>query len=176
MRLRIFEPRYKRLISQAMRGDGTFGICLYESSGAAGQADTSKVGTLVKITDFDRLEDGLLGITVTGLERFVIHNIRNEYDGLRVARVEWLANWNVSELDDFGVALSLQLQKVYEQFPTVGELYQQRFYDDASWVVQRWLELLPIDKAKFDHLASQLDCSDALNYLKQRLEISHHID
>lgn len=176
MRLRIFEPRYKRLVSQAMRGDGTFGVCLFEPSAEAEKADTSKIGTLVKVTDFDRLEDGLLGITVTGLKRFNIHSVRSEYDGLRVAGVEWLPNWNVTELDDFGVALSLQLQKVYEQFPTVGELYQQRFYDDASWVVQRWLELLPIDKTRFDDLASQLDCSDALNYLQQRLEISHPSD
>ena len=81
MRLRIFEPRYKRLVSQAMKSDGTFGICLYDREGLASGEELSQIGTL-KITDFELLEDGLLGISVTGISKFKILRVRTEHDGL----------------------------------------------------------------------------------------------
>ncbi|WP_038174075.1 MULTISPECIES: LON peptidase substrate-binding domain-containing protein [Vibrio] len=169
MRLRIFEPRYKRLISQALKSDGCFGICLFDPAQAKSSGELSAVGTLVKITDFESLDDGLLGISVTGLKKFRIQRVRVEYDGLRLARVESLSNWDVTSLDYQAEPLSQGLAKIYQQFPDLGELYQQRFFDDASWVTQRWLEILPMSNQKFDSLVTQADCSGAIEFLKRTL-------
>lgn len=169
MRLRIFEPRYKRLISQAMKSDGTFGICLFEKSDAINESELSKIGTLVKIYDFEQLDDGLLGISVVGLKKFEIKQVRVEYDGLRYSKVEWLPNWQVAELDADSEQLSHYLNRVYRQFPDIGDLYDQKFFDDASWVSQRWLEILPLTNPVFDGLAKQVDCNGTLDYLKVTL-------
>jgi Lon protease-like protein len=172
MRLKIFEPRYQRLIAEALKGDGTFGICLYEKPKRPELNDISTVGTLVRITDFESLSDGMLGVTITGIKRFVIGKVRVESDGLRFARVQWLANWAIEDLNEFTTHLSLQLEKVYSQFPALGELYEQKLYDDACWVSQRWLEILPLNREEFEHIVLQQDYDNALNFLKQRLVIS----
>ncbi|WP_159655146.1 LON peptidase substrate-binding domain-containing protein [Vibrio atypicus] len=176
MRLRIFEARYKRLVVEAMKNDGEFGICLFEKPLNVGDSELSSVGTLVKIVDFERLEDGLLGITVTGIKRFTLSRVRVEHDGLRVAKVVWLPNWEMKVFNKESEVLSLQLQRVYQQFPQLNELYGQKFFDDASWVSQRWLEILPLSNKQFDNLALELDCKVALDFLNDALNSSGSSD
>lgn len=169
MRLRIFEARYKRLVSQAMKGDGTFGICMYEQQSEVGDDELSKIGTLAKVIDFEMLEDGLLGITVAGVRKFEIEQVRVEYDGLRYAKVHWLPSWQVSQMNVEAELVARHLARVYERFPEVSDLYDQKFLDDASWVSQRWLEILPLSKYQFDSLTASNDCSEALLFLNKAL-------
>ncbi len=171
MRLRIFEPRYKRLVTEASKGDNTFGICLFESEPDSSSGSLSATGTLVRIVDFEALDDGLLGITVVGLKRFLIQQVRFEPDGLRIARVEWLSTWPDRDLTPNHQTLSRQLQSIYQQIPELGQLYDQCFFDNESWVAQRWLELLPLKRRQFDHLTLQPDCSQALDFLDQAIEV-----
>lgn len=176
MRLRIFEARYKRLVSEALKADGTFGICLLEPQASLARSELSHLGTLVKIVDFEQLEDGLLGITVAGINRFKIAGVRVEHDGLRFAKVKTLPEWDVTELDSVSMPLSLHLQTIYQQFPQLSELYQQKFFDDASWVSQRWLEILPLSNSEFDVLAGGNSCLAAVEFLNQRLKIDADSD
>ncbi|MEH0742231.1 LON peptidase substrate-binding domain-containing protein [Vibrio cholerae] len=169
MKLRIFEPRYKRLVSDAMKGDGTFGICLLERAKQSDAVQLSHTGSLVRIVDFDQLDDGLLGITVCGLQRFTIERVRTEFDGLRMAKIRTLPNWQVAEMSPADVHLGEHLLQVYHDYPQVGELYQQRFMDDASWVTQRWLELLPLTPSRFDSLNQQQTCEAALAFINQMI-------
>lgn len=77
--LRIFEPRYLQLISDALASDGTFGIVLIERGSEVGGGDTRfGVGTLVRIIRNDRNSDATLSIVVGG-----DHRVRIE---------EWLAD------------------------------------------------------------------------------------
>ncbi|MDN3609202.1 LON peptidase substrate-binding domain-containing protein [Vibrio ostreicida] len=168
MKLRIFEPRYKRLVKEASQRDGTFGICLFEKEGEG--SSLSCVGTQAKIVDFELLDDGLLGLTVIGMKRFMIQRVKTEFDGLRVANVEWLPSWDVVDIEDRHQFIVDHLRQVYQQFPQLGEMYDQCFFDDASWVTQRWLELLPIPKSQFDFLLLQSDCSTAMEFLSQSIE------
>ncbi len=48
------------------------------------------IATRVRIVDFDQLPDGLLGITVLGMERVRITDLWQEADGLRIGEVEQL--------------------------------------------------------------------------------------
>ncbi|KGY08623.1 LON peptidase substrate-binding domain-containing protein [Vibrio sinaloensis] len=169
MRLRVFEARYKRLVVEALKGDGTFGICLFQKQASAENSELSVVGTLVKIVDFEQLDDGLLGITVTGLHRFMIRKVRTEHDGLRFAKIEPLANWPLMPLSKRGESLSQQLQQVYAQFEQLDALYDQKFFDDECWVSQRWLEILPLSNKQFDLLALELDCTVTIEYLSRAL-------
>ncbi|WP_217543246.1 LON peptidase substrate-binding domain-containing protein [Vibrio metschnikovii] len=171
MKLRIFEPRYKRMIAECSKANSGFGVCLLDNKSAVKRHQLSYLGTWVKIVDFETLDDGLLGVTVVGVKRFFIEQVRSESDGLRKATVRWLTNWSTTPLSDHHLLLSEQLQLIYQQFPQVGQLYSHRFFDDASWVAQRWLEILPLSKAQWEGLVDHESCHPALSFLTQAIEI-----
>ncbi len=171
MNLRIFEPRYIRMVKECSSKNIGFGVCLVGSEGDQREVgNVSSVGTLVRIVDFETLSDGLLGITVVGEKRFNVKRVRADADGLRHAEVEWMENWAVPTERHSFEYISQQLAHVYEEFPQLGTLYSHRFYDDPSWVAQRWLELLPLDCSLFETLAGADDCLPALKFLYQALE------
>src|SRR5512139_2924175 len=71
--LRIFEPRYLDMISRVMKEERRFGICLIQEGEEVGDAaQPHTIGTLGRISYFNRRSDGLLGITVQGEQRFRI--------------------------------------------------------------------------------------------------------
>ncbi|MBD1555700.1 ATP-dependent protease [Vibrio sp. S9_S30] len=173
MSLRIFEPRYKRLVKECCQQNVGFGICLMSDRAEASPHNVSEIGTLVEIVDFETLEDGLLGITVYGKQRIRVKRVWSEADGLRVGEVEHLPNWQTVPFVQETEHVSKQLRHVYSQFPQVKNLYDQCFFDDATWVSQRWLELLPINQTKFDLLVSQDSCNAVLDFLSGVIDRGH---
>ncbi|USD66600.1 LON peptidase substrate-binding domain-containing protein [Vibrio sp. SCSIO 43136] len=171
MHLRIFEPRYQRMVKEACLSQSGFGICMVEETQAiSSKANVSSIGTLVNIVDFESLNDGLLGITVLGEKRFSVKRVWSDSDGLRRAEVEWLPEWAFpSTTPDHGFLIE-QLEEIYEQIPRIGELYTQRYFDDPSWVTQRWLELLPLECDLFEQLAGAHDCLPALRFLTETID------
>lgn len=165
MRLRIFEPRYKRMVTECLKNETGFGVCLISASAGAIPSNVSSIGTYVSIVDFESLEDGMLGVTVSGIRKFQIHHVESEEDGLRQAQVSWIESWPPTDLSDEDQFLGERLQHVYEKFPQIGDLYLHRFFDDATWVSQRWLEVLPLECHHFEHLVTQQDCSATLSFL-----------
>lgn len=166
MRLRIFEPRYKRMVSECLKKETGFGVCLISGDSGAPK-NVSAVGTFVSIVDFETLDDGMLGVTVSGIKKFTVLDVDADNDGLRFARVDWLEGWSTAELSDENQFLGERLQDVYKKFPRIGDLYLHKFFDDASWVSQRWLEVLPLDCHHFEHLVTQPDCSVAVDFLAE---------
>ena len=62
--LRIFEPRYVDMVGRSMREGTPFGVIPIRSGPeAGGVVETAEIGTTVRIVDFSKLPDGLLGIT-----------------------------------------------------------------------------------------------------------------
>ncbi|ELP5728457.1 LON peptidase substrate-binding domain-containing protein [Vibrio vulnificus] len=168
MKLRIFEPRYQRMVKWCCQHNVSFGMCLVDNSQQKSQL--SSLGTEVEIVDFDALSDGLLGITVVGLRRFMIEAIRVEQDGLRIASVTYLENWPSAPLLTPQRFIGEQLQEVHLQFPQLGELYSECFYQDANWVARRWLEILPLSAQQFEHLAGTESCHTAMHFLSEVVE------
>ena len=65
--LRIFEPRYLDMVSDCMKNGTGFAVNLISEGREAGQpAEFRSLGTLTQIVDFDKLDDGFLGITAIG--------------------------------------------------------------------------------------------------------------
>jgi Lon protease-like protein len=81
--------------------------------------------------------------------------------------VQWIDNWQHRDLDEPNIYLSEYLQEVYSRFPMIGDLYPHRFFDDATWVSQRWLEILPVNCDQFEQLVAHTDCSKVLRYLDE---------
>ena len=91
--LRIFEPRYVDMIGRCMREGAVFGVVLIlagADTGAHGAKRLAGAGTSARITDFDTLPGGLLGISCVGERCFRVLERRQREDGLHLGRVQWL--------------------------------------------------------------------------------------
>jgi Lon protease-like protein len=175
--LRIFETRYLDMIGACLRAQTGFGICAIRSGSEVGRAaDCHGVGTLVRIDDFDRTEDGLLAITVRGERRFRVLHRRTETSQLVRARVAWLDDSDDAPLPpayrpvaDFLEQLLRRAGQPFSSLPAS--------FDSSAWVADRLTELLPFALADKQRLLETDAAADRLEMLYGELlaeELSHH--
>ena len=73
MPLRIFEDRYHLMVQRCLDSDSEFGVVLIKAGfEVGGPAETHAVGTIARIFDVQRRDDGRMRIAVSGRERFRI--------------------------------------------------------------------------------------------------------
>ena len=144
LKLRIFEPRYVDMIGRCMRENSPFGVAMIrEGVEAGGNAITAEIGTTARIVDFERLQDGLLGITAIGERCFRIESVAQQSDGLNVGEIEYLPTEPAVAIDEESMYLVRLLQHALPQLAPVYDFTPIR-YDDAAWVGMRLVELLPL--------------------------------
>ena len=167
LQLRIFEPRYLDMVSECMRNESPFGVCLIESGSEAGRPATPYgTGTLAHINDWRRNDDGLLGIGAVGGRRFTVLDTRVQPDGLLRGTIEELADEPPATLPDDLCYMRDILAEVFER---TASLYSgQRHYDDASWVGYRLAEILSLPLTRKQYF---LELEDPLLRLTQLDEI-----
>lgn len=142
--LRIFEPRYLDMISACMRNNSPFGVALIREGSETGKAAmTYDLGTLVNIDYFHALNDGVLGITVRGQERFRIFRRSVQANQLVMVQIETIVNEPVADLPGHFRPLAEMLGGIMQR---LGQPYMKLkpCFDDAGWVGARLTELLPI--------------------------------
>ena len=109
--LQIFEPRYLEMIERCLRDDLAFGIVLIKAGvEVGGAAIPHAVGTIARIVDSARQEDGRINITTAGVTRFAL----NDYSNARAylsGRIRLLPDENVD------------IQKTAPLAQRVGELF-----------------------------------------------------
>ncbi|RUO62257.1 LON peptidase substrate-binding domain-containing protein [Pseudidiomarina insulisalsae] len=168
MRLRIFEPRYLRMVREvcAQGEAGRIGMCMFNEQGSV-EANTHihPIATLARVIDFEQRDDGLLGITVEGVSTCEVKDVRVEKDGLRLGEVAVIDHWQTSSLPEDYAHLAERLHQVYQEYPELGECPQDEYLQRADWVCQRWLELLPLNAEVKQDLLRERDCQRALEYL-----------
>ncbi len=166
MSLRIFEPRYIRMVKEACAQNRGFVLCMLN---AQGDKETNKhifpIGTFAEVIDFDMLEDGLLGIKVAGLYGVEVTDIRTEPDGLRVGQCEKIQPWCCDITSEQIAPMDERLKEIFDRYAELGAMYDKPSFDDPIWVIHRWLELLPVDAKQKQHFLVQKDCKKLLNYL-----------
>lgn len=142
--LRLFEPRYLDMVTACLRNDSGFGICLIRQGSEAGEpAFPFAVGSEVRIIDWDRQPDGLLGISVEAQHKIRVHDMELQPDNLILARVEALPPEPTEPLPADCEWLTTVLRQLLEQLAPVIQ-YDQPAWDDAGWVGSRLTELLPL--------------------------------
>lgn len=142
--LRIFETRYVDMISRCMKDQTSFGVLLIRDGHEAGApATTYEVGTLAHIVDWYQGSDGLLGVTGIGTHRFRLLSAQRQADGLNLGEIEVLPAETPLALPESHAPLAVTLEAILED---LGKLYENMdvHLDDAGWVANRFLELLPI--------------------------------
>jgi Lon protease-like protein len=140
-RLRIFEPKYLKMISKASQGEG-FVITSFNEM----KSDLHKVwGSWVEIIDFNQGRDGVLEIDVRCKSLINFHAIDKHSDGLLYGEVTLTDHWLITNNDALTNKLSNSLKSVIKNDPMLTELYANESKVNPRWVVSRWLELLPAD-------------------------------
>ncbi len=169
--LRIFETRYVDMVRRCMRSGADFGVVLIREGQETGPAETYGVGTMARIVDFHQLQDGLLGLSCLGVERYRIHSRRRQADGLNLAEVEPLPAEDAVPVPERHAPLAELLQSV---LPQLGEIYAgiPMHPGDAAWVGHRIAEILPIDPADKQFCLELTDPVRRLDFLAPMIQVT----
>jgi len=169
MPLQIFEQRYLELVKSSMRSGEGFGIIRIEKGAEVGSADLpvlAPVGSVAHIVDWDQLDNGLLGITVEGRERFRPINHWREDSGLVRAEVEFLPALEPAPMIEAWEPIRTVLRGL-EAHPHVQRIGLPADFDDAWQVGLSLVQLLPLEET----LKVELLALDAVEELMRELDI-----
>ena len=167
--LRIFEPRYLDMVSECMRMDAGFCVCLLRQGNEAGTpADCYETGTYARIVDWNPLDNGLLGITVKGEHRIRISAIRIRSNGLLEGDII-LVDEAVTDVSEPYRPFSELLYEIANRHELALADDMDKF-EDACWVSQRLAELLPFDLSIKQSLLEMDDALRRLDFMRIVLE------
>lgn len=173
--LRIFETRYIDMVRRCMHEATGFGVVLIRAGREVGPVETYDVGTMARIEDFHQLQDGLLGLSCVGEQRFRIHSRRQQADGLNLAEAESLPPDPPAHVPERHAGLAQLLKTV---LPQLGEVYTgiRMRLDDAAWVGYRLAEILPIEPADKQYCLELTDSEQRLDVLAPLVQMAHEAD
>jgi len=166
--LKIFETRYLDMVSECLRQDSGFGVCLIRQGNEVGQAASAEViGTYARIMDFQQYPDGLLGISVTGQQRFRLVDLQVQPDNLirgEIIRIQPESACPVPAR--FQVLKDLFFQLLQQE--KITGIAANEVLEDAVALGYRLAELLPIALQLRQEL---LELTDPLARLDRLLEL-----
>ncbi len=145
--LRIFEPRYLHMVSDCIKEQHGFAVCLISDGRETGQAARfHPVGTLARIEDYDQDKGGMLHITVRGEQRVQVLASRVGSDQLVMGQALHIEPEIPTGIAERHFALVELLKQAMEEYdPEFGRAEE---LTDASWVSFRLAELLPLPPAR----------------------------
>ena len=76
------------MVSKCMKDSSEFGVVLSRESNDPKMFETYNIGTMAKIIDWEQGNDGLLGITTIGTNKFKLLGMNKQEDGLNIGDVE----------------------------------------------------------------------------------------
>ncbi len=167
--LRIFEARYLDMVSECLRTNTGFGICLIQAGQEVGEpAQFHDIGTVARITDWTQESDGLLGITAQGKQRFRVESASVRSNKLIEGVVEYLTEVEQHTVPDEYHSLQDLLAQLADQFELPHDIGTKEL-NDASCLSFRLAELLPLD---IDVKQMLLETDDSLQRLEQLLQLT----
>jgi uncharacterized protein len=143
--LQIFEQRYLRLVKTSLQNEQGFVVILISAGKEVGeQPDVFSIGCYVNITDWESLDNGLLGITIQGQHRVRVSNPCAQHDGLLMAEATPLPDDTAREAELLEEYSDLtDTLKHLEQHPFIAGLKMQFDYDSCTDVCNKLSYLLP---------------------------------
>lgn len=162
-RLRIFEARYLKMVSLAMKNQG-FVIL---SNDKDDKSNASHVGSWVEIINFEQSDDGILLIDVHCKCLVDIQSISQDSMKLHHGDVAPIAHWSEVNLDETTSDLSTSLSKLFSENNELNDLYQKQCFTSGDWVVARWIELIPLKLSEKKIFVAQDSYSQAKQLLQR---------
>lgn len=170
--LRIFEPRYLDMVSDCLRHDTPIGVILIRDGQEVGKAAaTYLMGTLSVISYWNRRNDGLLGITLRGTQRFRMLSHEVMPNQLIMAEVEALPPPQAIPVHSKYQTMANLLRKIISQLePPYTTM--PAYYDNLEWVSARLCELLPMPLEYKQQLLEYEDIIDRIEQLYMMMQRS----
>ena len=167
--LQVFEARYLDMIARCMKQGSGFGVvCILEGSETGDiEPDIAGIGCEARVSDFQKQDNGLLGIRVEGGRRFEVLNTELQRDNLLVADVQWLDEIPEQPLQDEDQDL-LALLKALAEHPMVAALNMNTEVTGQQSLANQLAYLLPfaeedkVDLLQVDDPQQRLDGIQAL--------------
>lgn len=167
--LRIFEPRYRRMIGQCLKDHGTFGVCLIAAGQEVGiPAVPYLLGTEAQIVSADHLRNGVVEIVVRGRRRFRVLDHELEEGGLLTGTVRWLSEPPPQAVPERLADVVPLLRRLIDEFGG-GHVAEPHRYDDAGWVGARFAEWLPLKPEAKQRLLEMDSPVERLEFVHQAL-------
>lgn len=151
--LKVFETRYLDLMSRCLRSGEGFGVIALRQGSEVKHSDEpvdlEPVGVLCEIIEVDSPQSGILDLRCRGTHRFATASVRQQSDGLWLARVEFLPDDEPAVPDRTHAACVAALVDAIDTLNAQGAkpFLEPMQFDDAGWVANRWCEILPITLA-----------------------------
>jgi len=126
------------------------------------------MGTDVKIIDWDQMDNGLLGITVKGEQRFKVEHFEIQQDNLNVG--------DITSLDEDESLIPDAYQNFPDLLKVIGNRYELLFlneskrFNEANWVSDRLADLLPFDLPVKQELLEMNNALHRFDYMQSLLE------
>lgn len=182
LELQIFEQRYIDLVRSCMRNQTGFGVCLLKAGEEVitekGRQTIHRIGTYATIVDWDQLENGLLGITVEGRDKFHIEDCWQDESGLLMAQARF------SDLDGVGKDLIpledqfsglADLLQTLESHPSVEQKNLDINYNNLWDLGWRLSELIPVGNDKKQELLELDDPWERIENIEQLVsDLANH--
>lgn len=153
MPLNIFEARYLDMVKKCLRNQSSFAIVALlpqDENNKGHQFPFEEVGTLVEIVDADVTTVGLMSIRCIGHHRIKVKSYTQQADGLLIGEVVDIANDAVLPVPEDLEMTSQSLKRLIEALPSLNisadniPVVKPYKFDDASWVSNRWVELMDL--------------------------------
>lgn len=163
--MQIFERRYLDLITRTMKQDSGFGICLLKEGEEVlmpgSHQQIHRIGMYARIVDWDQLPNGLLGVTVEGVHKFMVEECWMAADHLLMARTARCETDHVDQdalpMDEEHEVLVGLLQQLVSH-PAISRLAMEIDYGDLRQVGWRLSELIPMSLERRQQLL-ELPCA-----------------
>jgi uncharacterized protein len=183
--LKVFEARYIDMVRDCMKNNAPFGVVLIKSGQEVGNAaEPEEVGCLAHITGWDMENLGVMMLRTQGGDRFRIRETRVLPDQRLEAKVDLIAPDSAVPASAVHVTCAKTLKIVMDDVNAKGRAEQGAGFvspfsqparlDSASWVANRWCEILPIPLKARQKLLELLDAESRLSIVHQYL-VQHKI-
>jgi Lon protease-like protein len=163
-RLRIFEPRYLKMIKIATKAQG-FVLWLNDNDS---ELSSIQWGSWVDVVNFAQGKDGLLEVDVKCKSLVELSSINRDEDNLHFGDVLSRPHGSHGSNNSSTNTLSQSLEEVFDKDEFLQELYNpsKALFTNASWVIARWLELLPVDLVVKNKFINEHEFKEAQSFVQ----------
>ena len=169
--LQLFEARYLDMIGRCMKQGEGFGVVCITEGAEVGDAPAgySLIGCEALVRDFQKQDNGLLGIRVEGGRRFRVLSAQAQRDQLLIAEVEWLDEVPERPLQEEDADLVALLEALAEH-PMVAALNMGFSASGQQSLANQLAYLLPFTEEDKVGLLQIDDPEDRLDAIQDLLD------
>lgn len=179
--LRVFETRYVDMVRECMKSGAPFGVVAIRAGNEVGEAaEPYDIGTLAHIVACDVEDLGVLLLQSQGGERFRIIEKRTRRNQLVEARIAPLPADDPSHGGESLSVCAKVLQVVIDELRRrasemsdadfINPFTEPHALDSATWVANRWSEMLPITLEDKQALLELTDADARLQRVERYLQ------